>query len=70
MVRSVAAALSPAGSSAGSEACFPHSSDYNPQDWTINLSELLRLIQLYKAAGYTTCAEGEDGFCPGAMMTR
>ncbi len=44
-------------------ACMPHSSDYNPQDWSINLSELLRLIQLYNSSGYHLCAGSEDGFC-------
>ncbi len=44
-------------------ACAPHSSDYNPQDWSFNLSELLRLIQLYNSSGYYICAGSEDGFC-------
>jgi len=48
-------------------ACQPHSTDYDPQDWIINLSELLRLIQIYNSGGYRACpGEGtEDGFCPG-----
>ncbi len=47
--------------------CFPHSSDYAPQDWLINLSELLRLIQFFNSGGYHYCPEDntEDGFCPG-----
>ena len=46
--------------------CTPHSSDYNPQDWQIDLSELLRLIQLFNAGGYSYCPDDntEDGFCP------
>jgi len=50
---------------AGSTDCHPHSSDYAPQDWTVSLSELLRLIQIYNSAGYTHCPddETEDGFC-------
>jgi len=46
-------------------SCRPHSSDYNPQDWTISLSELLRLIQFFNAGGYHRCDTGEDGYCPG-----
>jgi len=46
--------------------CPPHSSDYNPQDWRINLSELLRLVQIFNTGGYyQPCSQGEDGFCPG-----
>jgi PKD repeat protein len=47
--------------------CFPHKSDYNPQDWLIDLSELLRLIQFYNSLGYHFCPDlfTEDGFCPG-----
>ncbi|MBI1318761.1 MAG: hypothetical protein GC168_07405 [Candidatus Hydrogenedens sp.] len=48
------------------ESCVPHSSDYGPQDWTIGLTELLRLIQYYNLGGYTYCGEGEDGYCPAA----
>jgi hypothetical protein len=47
--------------------CAPHDSDYNPQDWVISLTELLRAIQLYNAAGYHYCPidNTEDDFCPG-----
>jgi hypothetical protein len=45
--------------------CLPHSSDYNPQDWRIDLGELLRIIQFFNIGTYHECAEGEDGFCPG-----
>lgn len=47
-------------------SCRPHSSDYNPQDWKISLSELLRLIQFYSTGGYYACPgeETEDGYCP------
>lgn len=44
-------------------ACESHSSDYNPQDWAINLSELLRVIQLYNLSAYYSCTGSEDGFC-------
>lgn len=51
----------------GAQDCFPHSSDYNPQDWIINLSELLRLIQFYNSLGFEPCPDAvpptEDGFC-------
>jgi hypothetical protein len=46
----------------GDESCAPHNSDYAPQDWSIGLSELLRLIQLFNAGVYMADAEGEDGF--------
>ncbi len=49
----------------GDTACAFHSSDYAPADWSISISELLRLIQFYNFGGYHPCAEGEDGFCPG-----
>ena len=50
---------------AGAQECTPHSSDYNPQDWFIELSELLRLIQFYNSGGYHPCTGTEDGYCPG-----
>ena len=51
----------------GNESCAPYDTDYNPQDWIISLSELLRVIQFYNSGGYHYCpANGtEDGFCPG-----
>lgn len=49
----------------GDRSCPPHTSDYNPQDWLIDLSELLRTIQFYNSNGYHPCEEGEDGFRPG-----
>lgn len=47
--------------------CQPHDSDYNPQDWDVSLSEILRMIQLFNTGGrkYYLCEESEDGFCPG-----
>ncbi|HOL20163.1 MAG TPA: hypothetical protein PK813_07975, partial [Candidatus Hydrogenedens sp.] len=50
----------------GDKTCTPHASDYNPQDWTISLPELLRLIQLFNLNGYYPCEGGEDGYCPGS----
>jgi len=51
----------------GPRGCDPHSSDYNPQNWIISLSELLRLIQFFNSGGYNACPEtnSEDGFCTG-----
>jgi hypothetical protein len=48
-----------------SRACAPHSADYIRQDWSIGFRELLRVVQLYNAAGYSCCTGGEegDGFC-------
>ncbi len=51
----------------GDKNCNPHSSDYQPQDWTINLTELLRLIQFFNSGGYHPCLDGEDGYCPGLL---
>ncbi len=45
-------------------SCKPHNLDYNPQDWNINLSEFLRLIQFYNSGGYSPNPDGEDGFLP------
>ncbi|HPO14815.1 MAG TPA: leucine-rich repeat domain-containing protein [Candidatus Hydrogenedentes bacterium] len=49
----------------GDHSCTPHDSDYNQQDWTIVLSELLRLIQYFNSGSYYSCSDSEDGFCPG-----
>jgi glycosidase len=45
------------------DICLRHSSDFNPRDNAISLSELLRLLQLFNASAYIPCADGEDGFC-------
>lgn len=45
----------------------PHSVDYGPADWSINLSELLRSIQFYNSDGYSCDPEGEDGYTPGSV---
>lgn len=48
----------------GDQDCDAHDSDYNPEDFRINLPELLRLVQLYTAGEYEECIGGsEDGFC-------
>lgn len=48
------------------DSCVPHDTDYNPQDWAINVGEVLRVIQFYNSSGYRYCPlDGtEDGFCP------
>lgn len=46
-------------------SCTLHQSDYNPQDWIIELSELLRLIQFFNVGGYHTKCDTEDDFAPG-----
>ncbi|MBI1321035.1 MAG: hypothetical protein GC168_19085 [Candidatus Hydrogenedens sp.] len=50
-----------------SRLCPRHDADFRPQYWTIDLSELLRLIQLYSAGAYGACRIGapetDDGFC-------
>lgn len=50
----------------GDTTCAPHASDYNLQDWTITLSELLRLIQIYNVGAYYPCTGTEDNFCLGS----
>jgi len=49
------------------EDCCPHDADYVTAgpDWSIVLSELLRVIQFYNSGGYHLCEDTEDGFCPG-----
>ena len=54
------------GEDMGQTDCLPHASDYSVQDWSIDLFELLRIIQLFNAWNYHPCPGGEDGFCPGA----
>jgi hypothetical protein len=47
--------------------CLPHDSDYTPVDWAINMSELLRLVQMFNLGAYNFCEDdlfAEDGFCP------
>lgn len=43
-----------------------HDADYNPADWSINLSELLRIIQIYNVGSFHCDAEGEDGYGLGS----
>ena len=45
--------------------CNYHNGDYNPADWSISLSELLRVIQFYNIGSYHRDSEGEDGYNPG-----
>lgn len=47
----------------GDHSCRVHDGDYLVQDWNIDLSELLRGIQIYNNAGYVACEDGEDGYC-------
>ncbi|MFM1919142.1 MAG: hypothetical protein RLZZ303_776 [Candidatus Hydrogenedentota bacterium] len=46
-----------------SSGCPAHAADYLDGDGVIDLSELLRLIQLYNLRGIVPCESGEDGFC-------
>jgi hypothetical protein len=49
--------------------CCPHDSDYlGGPSWTVDLTELQRLIQFFNGGGYHPCPDEatEDGFCPGA----
>jgi len=45
--------------------CTFHSADYNPQDWTVDMSELLRVIQIFNVGSYHCDPSGEDGYAPG-----
>ena len=42
-----------------------HDADYNPPNWKIELTELLRIIQFYNVGSYHIDPQGEDGFNPG-----
>lgn len=48
-------------------SCFPHSSDFLPYFWKIDLTELLRLIQFFNIGSYHFCpGQGtDDTFCVG-----
>jgi len=46
-----------------SRLCAFHSADYTPPNWTIELSELLRVVQFFNLGGYVACSESEDGYC-------
>ncbi len=52
----------------GNRDCSPHDSDYAPQNWQINMRELLRLVQFYNAGWIAAVSETEvqteDGFRP------
>lgn len=50
----------------GDRDCPPHALDFGPQDWSISLAEILRLVQFYNASGHVACpdANTEDGWCP------
>ncbi|HOK09665.1 MAG TPA: proprotein convertase P-domain-containing protein [Candidatus Hydrogenedens sp.] len=55
----------------GSKDGLPHHSDYNPQNWQIELAELLRLIQFFNySEGYSQAPGSEDGFNPGTSGLR
>ncbi|HOV33243.1 MAG TPA: PASTA domain-containing protein [Candidatus Hydrogenedens sp.] len=46
-------------------SCFPHTLDYNPQDWQFNLEEILRAVQFFNSQGYEVCPYlSEDHYCP------
>lgn len=45
----------------------PSDADYFPQDWVIDLDELVRSIQFYNSLAYHFCPDdsSEDGYCAG-----
>jgi len=46
----------------------PHDADCCPQDWTIDLTELTRILQFGTVGEYHTDPVGEDGFAPGSSV--
>jgi len=48
----------------GEDTCRPHTADQSGS-YSINLSELLRVIQFFNSGGYHCSPTGEDGFDPG-----
>ena len=57
--------LSPGGGSRSVSDCQVHSADYQGQDYIINLSELLRVIQFYNSNGFHCQTGTEDRYAPG-----
>ena len=53
------------GPDAAQQTCAPHDSDYLPRDWSVNLTEPLRVIQFFNTGGYHTECGPEDDFAPG-----
>ena len=49
----------------GDHTCAPHDADYLLRDWRINLTELLRLIQIHNVGAYCRAGNTEDGYLPG-----
>jgi hypothetical protein len=43
--------------------CTPHAGDYVDSNWSLSLSELLRLVQLFNLGTFSPCGETEDGYC-------
>ncbi len=62
--QSVGAASTPGTLTIGNGGTHYHSADYNPANWQVSLSELLRIIQLYNAHVYCCMTGSEDGFAP------
>lgn len=51
----------------GPQDCPFHDSDFAiPRNWSVSLSELLRLIQFFNSGGYIASPGTEDGFAPEA----
>lgn len=46
------------------QTCVPYDADNDPQDWVINLNELLEIIQYFNRFGYRPCPDAPDTFCP------
>jgi hypothetical protein len=46
------------------EGCGRHHADYQDPAWVVDLSEMVRVVQLYNAGGYVGCGKGSvDGYC-------
>ena len=62
-----------AAGSGATSSYFAHASDYHPNhtpDWTIDLTELLRVIQFCNCGGYTFSFGTEDNFAPAQPRSK
>ncbi len=62
-----------AAGSGATSSYFAHASDYHPNhtpDWTIDLTELLRIIQFSNSDGYTFSFGTEDNFAPAQPRSK
>jgi hypothetical protein len=53
----------------GGGTCDTHAADFAPADFRLELTELLRQIQIFNGGGYNFCPDAgtEDGYCVGRL---